>query len=170
MLSLLAENKEKKGVDLKGVDLDKILVEVYPQTKDHDEEHALEIFQEINKAEPVKLVDLPGVATTKDRKIITGAATNLRTTFPAMFSESQRCRSPHLNIDNLRDALFAANVISRHNLSTAKQLEEWLLKQNETQKVKYQNEAMRETVSKTALSKAEKNDFYLGLDSLWYSN
>jgi hypothetical protein len=29
-------------------------------------------------------------------------------------------------LDNLRDALFAANVIAWHNIKTAKQLEEWL--------------------------------------------
>lgn len=41
--------------------LQKVLVEVYPQLEHHGENHAQELFLEINKAEPIKLVDLPGM-------------------------------------------------------------------------------------------------------------
>jgi len=45
-----------------------ILVEVYPQTS---EEQAAEIFTEINKAEPCKIVDLPqSGATPIEKKVI----------------------------------------------------------------------------------------------------
>jgi hypothetical protein len=51
-------------------------VEVYPQQQqDNDtfvdaDKHATELFLEVNKAEPVKLVDMPGVAKKADRKSI----------------------------------------------------------------------------------------------------
>lgn len=165
MLSLLQEES-----DLKGLDLNKILVEVYPQSPEHGDDHAKDIFLEVNKAEPVKLVDLPGVAKGSDRKIITAAAERLTKQFPEMFKASQRCRSPHLNIDNLRDALFAANVLARHNITSTKQLEDWVLEQNKQLAEKYQSDEMKATVKESALTKAAKNNFYLGLDSSWYSN
>ena len=40
--------------------LQQVLVEVYPQLDHHGENHAQDLFLEINKAEPIKLVDLPG--------------------------------------------------------------------------------------------------------------
>jgi Uri superfamily endonuclease len=43
--------------------------------------------------------------------IITKRASHLQQKFPEMFSASQKCRAPHLNVDNLRDALFASRVI-----------------------------------------------------------
>ena len=81
-------------------DFDKILVEVYPQpvTSGGTEvdasqvDYAQEIFTEVNKAEPVKLVDMPGVAKSSHRNIINEGATRLQERFPNMFSDSQRCR------------------------------------------------------------------------------
>jgi len=104
--------------------------------------------------------------------MLTAAAENLSEQYLIMFSSSQKCRAPHLNVDNLRDALFAANVIARHNIKTAKQLQDWMLEQNELLKSKYTNEdePARGLVAKTALKKALANDFYLGLESSWYYN
>jgi hypothetical protein len=165
MMSLLREHK-----DAKGVDLDRILVEVYPERPEYGQDHAKEIFQEVNKAEPVKLVDMPGVAKGKDRKIITDGADRLNEKFPEMFSNSQRCRSPNVHIDNLRDALFAADVIPRHNIKTAAALEAWLLGQNDTMAEKYKDEKARKSAAPKALEKATKFNFYLGLDASWYYN
>lgn len=158
-------------------DFGRILVEVYPQRDDQDETaHAKDIFLEVNKAEPVKLVDLPGVASSKDRKVINEGASMIQDKFPDMFSPSQRCRSPHLNIDNLRDALFASNVLGRHKIKTPKALEAWLIGQNEILSAKFQEgggdkeAAQHLGVSSTALKKAIKFDFYLGLDSSWLYN
>lgn len=151
-----------------GFDFDKILVEVYPQLDQTDKDkHAKDIFLEINKAEPVKLVDLPGMAKASDRKVINEGADRLHDKFPDMFSSSQRCRAPHLNIDNLRDALFASNVLQRHSLKTPKALEEWMLAQNEILSTKFQSEESRMLFPERAIAKAEKHDFYLGLDSSW---
>lgn len=165
MLSILGE---KEGV--KGIDLDRVLVEVFPELPEHGDDHAKDLFLEVNKAEPVKLLDMPGVATVKDRKIITDAAEKIYKSFPDMFSASQKCRAPHVNIDNFRDALFAGNVIKRHNITTASGLEAWLLEQNEIMAKKYRDPTVKESVSKTAMEKAIKFKFYLGLDSSWYYN
>ena len=77
-------------------DFDNILVEVYPQpTVTGDKppvNYAQDVFTEINKAEPVKLVDMPGVAKSSHRNIINEGATRLQERFPKMFSDSQRCR------------------------------------------------------------------------------
>lgn len=151
------------------MDLDHVLVEVYPQTdKIRMTDHAQDIFMEINKAEPIKLVDMPGVATSKDRNMISQAVYRLEDKYPAMFSPSQRCRAPNVNVDNLRDNVFAANVIKRHNLKNATQLLEWLLKQNDSLGKKYISDTKaQEEISATAWKKASSNEFYLGLESSW---
>jgi hypothetical protein len=128
------------------------------------------IFVEVNKAEPVKLVDLPGVAKASVRKVINEGADKLMAKYPEMFSDSQRCRTPHLNIDNLRDALFASDVLQRHNIKTSTALEQWMLGQNELLASKFQSEENRKLVTATALKKADTYDFYLGLDSSWLYN
>lgn len=174
MMTILEEMKQKSEKDI--FDLERILVEVYPEDKQDQQgedgtssTHAQDIFLEINKAEPIKLVDLPGVVLSKsDRKTINEGATRINDAFPEMFSSSQRCRAPHLNLDNLRDALFASDVVKRHNLKTPKALETWILEQNKILKEQYtQDKNKAVTVSKTALEKATKNDFFLGLDSSW---
>jgi hypothetical protein len=152
-------------------DFDQILVEVYPQNDDLDESnHSKEIFLEVNKAEPVKFVDLPGVAKASHRNAINEGAARLQERFSEMFRPTQRCRPPHLNIDNLRDALFASNVIERHTLKTPKALEEWMMGQNEILATKFQSEEAKKHVSESALKKAIKFGFYLGLDSSWLYN
>lgn len=148
-----------------GFDLNRILVEVYSSEVT---DHAEEIFTEINKAEPIKLVDMPGVASKGDRKIITDAAANLQAQYSEMFKPSQSCRPPHLNIDNFRDALFAAEVIKKHNLKSSKALTDWIAARNEELRIKFQDEEVARTVPLKALEKAKQFEFYLGMgDSLW---
>ena len=113
----------------------------------------------------------PGVAKASHRTIINEGASNLLEAFPDMFKPSQRCRAPHVNIDNLRDALFASNVLDRHSLKTGKALEKWILEQNQELAKKYEtDEEAQTTVSANALKKANKFQFYLGLDSSWLYN
>lgn len=146
----------------------KVLVEVFPAREEQDDDsQAKELFLEVNKAEPVKLVDLPGVAKAKDRNIINEVAERLRDKYPDMFSDSQRCRTPHLNIDNLRDALFASKIIEKHSLKTSNALEDWILERNDMLASEFQQEENKKTVSASAWKKAEKFQFYLGLDSGW---
>ena len=149
-------------------DFENVLVEVYPaQEEQKQDSQVQDLFFEVNKAEPVKLVDMPGVAKAKDRKIITEVAESLRHKYPDMFSESQRCRSPHLNVDNLRDALFASKIIEKHSLKTSKAMEEWILQKNEILEIEFQDEANQKLVNVNALKKANRLKFYLGLDSSW---
>jgi len=165
-IGMLKVMKEK--VSDGAFDFERVLVEVFPTQMDQDEEsQAKEIFLEVNKAEPVKLVDLPGVAKAKDRKIINEVAERLRDKYPDMFSESQRCRAPHLNVDNIRDALFASKIIEKHSIKTSKALEDWILERNQLLATEFKEEDSKKSVSANALKKAEKFQFYLGLDSGW---
>ena len=149
-------------------DLDRILVEVYVSG---EVDQAEDIFTEINKAEPIKLVDMPGVASKGDRKIITDAAAKLQEQYTEMFKPSQSCRPPHLNIDNLRDALFAANVIKKYNFKSSKALLEWIHAQNNALELKFQNDDVASTMPPRVLEKAKQFKFYLGMgDSLWLYN
>ena len=158
----------KEKVTDGGFDFDNILVEVYPaQEEKNQDSQVKDIFLEVNKAEPVKLVDLPGVAKAKDRKIINEVAERLKEKYPQMFSESQRCRIPHLNVDNLRDALFASKIIEKHSLKTSKALEDWILERNGMLESEFQKEENQKLVTANALKKANKFGFFLGLDSSW---
>lgn len=171
MFTILAAKNEYNNEEKTKSIFDRILVEVYPQQEQHGETHAQDIFLEVNKAEPVKLVDMPGIAKSSDRKLLTDAAEKLSEQYRDMFSSSQKCRPPHLNLDNLRDALFAANVIARHSIKTSRQLEEWMIQQNEALAEKYaHNRQAQSMVATTALAKATKYHFYLGLESSWYYN
>ena len=160
------------------IDFERVLVEVYPHRETDDEEeeedeerHVQDLFLEINKAEPVKLIDMPGVAKAKDRKVITEAVDELYDMFPSMFSPSQRCRIPNVNVDNMRNNLFGANVMTTHKLTTSKKLLSWLVEQNKVLGEKYENnEEARAEVSPKAWKKASDNQFYLGLESRWLYN
>ncbi len=159
---------KKKVTEDDAFDFENVLVEVYPaQEEQKQDSQVQDLFFEVNKAEPVKLVDMPGVAKAKDRKIITEVAESLRQKYPDMFSESQRCRSPHLNVDNLRDALFASKIIEKHSLKTSKAMEEWILQKNEMLEIEFQDEANQKLANANALKKANRLKFYLGLDSSW---
>ena len=113
----------------------------------------------------------------------TYTASHFQDSFPAMFSASQKCRAPHLNVDNLRDALFASEIIKREKIASGGELVKFMVKKNLELKLKYtDNDASNGTkdddlygkknkpgakVSETALKKAQKHDFYLGLESTW---
>ncbi|KAL7431645.1 hypothetical protein ACHAXH_003395, partial [Discostella pseudostelligera] len=188
--------------DLANLDLNNVLVEVFIPRKLHDDKTGLSdnntprqeeqhddkaaIFTEINKAEPLKLLDLPGVTNKRTRDIIDYAASHFHDTFPAMFSSSPRCRSPHLNLDNFRDALFASEIIQREKIGSGGELVKWITKRNEQLRIRYKSSeqvveensgdtAAREleddgkkgTINETAIKKAQKHDFYLGLESTW---
>ena len=155
------------------IDFDRVLVEVYPyqEANGDDDKHAQDLFLEINKSEPIKLVDMPGVAKSKDRKIITEAVDQLYDLYPNMFSPSQRCRIPNVNVDNMRNNLFGANVMTTHKLTTSKKLLGWMLEQNELLAKKYEgDEEIQSAVSPKAWKKANTNGFYLGLESSWLYN
>ena len=193
MMALLKEEQRKnsgKGNktsqlsdELANLDLDNIVVEVFfPRQSSDDsvssssgqeQDDKAIIFTEINKAEPVKLIDLPGVTSKSTRDIIDHAATHFYDTYPGMFSPSARCRAPHLHLDSLRDALFASDVISRETIGSGGELVKWIVLKNSELGERYMLENNAEPnnadkkVSPAALKKARKHDFYLGLESSW---
>ncbi len=186
------EQKKDEQVDLLAqLDLDNVLVEVFlpQQTRNSDnvladtnqqqnqisleeQDDKAVIFTEINKAEPIKLLDLPGVTNKRTRDVIDYAANHFHNAFPEMFSPSQKCRAPHLNLDNLRDALFASEVIKREKIGSGGELVKWMVKKNEELKeVLMSNDGGSldggKKVSDSALKKASKHKFFLGLESTW---
>jgi hypothetical protein len=85
------------------------LLEVFTLEK---ESEARALFLEINSAMPVKLIDLPEGGARPDIKgIIDGAVDSLVSQFPAFFKSSLNPKLPHVNIDNMRDALFQVSHI-----------------------------------------------------------
>ena len=202
------------GDELDSLDLENVLVEVFVSRRSRDdadrravpaaaagfggggvgdEDDMAAIFTEINKAEPVKLLDLPGVTTKRTRDIIDHAASHYRDAYPAMFSTSARCRAPHLNLDNLRDALFASEVIQRERMGSGGELVRWMSRRNDELRERYGDDngggggggSLEEkkdggnggaaaaeddkiiSISETVLRKARNHDFYLGLESTW---
>ena len=165
MLQILSNTK----VASDQFDFDRILVEVYSQPENVDPDvYATEIFQEINKAQPANLVDLPGVVKDEHLQIINVAVTAISDKFPEMFKPSTSCRRPHLNIDNVRNEIFLNKVIERHEFKTAKHMEDWMLARNQAMATKYQTSDSKSKIADRALSKAHTYGFYLGLDSTWY--
>ena len=186
------EQLKDEQVDLLAqLDLDNVLVEVFlpQQTRNSDnvladskqqqkqlsqeeQDDKAVIFTEINKAEPIKLLDLPGVTNKRTRDVIDYAANHFHNAFPEMFSPSQKCRAPHLNLDNLRDALFASEVIKREKIGSGGELVKWMVKKNEELKEVFMNNDGGsldggKKVSDNALKKASKHEFFLGLESTW---
>ena len=149
-----------------------ILVEVF--SLKHEDEVS-ELFLDINKAEPVKDVDLPGAASTHDREILLSAVTALQFQFPAFFKESTKCRKPNLNADNFRDALFQSKVIERRKIKTDEDLVNYLLQKNVELSERTDMEWAAFAPSPTAPSKAFMNQiakareggFFLGLVNDW---
>ena len=80
------------------------------------------------------------------------------------------CLLAHLNVDNLRDALFASNVLDRHKLKSAKALDTWIMGQNDMLATEFSGDSPPPGVSVKAWEKATHYDFYLGLTSNWYYN
>eukprot|EP00291_Cryptomonas_curvata_P025995 CAMPEP_0172163526 /NCGR_PEP_ID=MMETSP1050-20130122/7320_1 /TAXON_ID=233186 /ORGANISM="Cryptomonas curvata, Strain CCAP979/52" /LENGTH=387 /DNA_ID=CAMNT_0012833725 /DNA_START=304 /DNA_END=1464 /DNA_ORIENTATION=+ len=147
-----------------------MLVEVYPQLSDGQ---AAEVFTEINKAEPCKLIDLPTSAVAPlVKEIIDGAAEGLRRKYSEMFKPSSQCRTPHMNIDNLRDELFQAEVVARGGFGSAGALLAWLEDRNTALAAIPDSEWVprRRTRSGSlgkALAKARAQGFFLGLEWDW---
>merc|ERR1711982_188397 len=94
-------------------------------------------------------------------------ATKLQKMYPTMFKPSQRCRSPHINIDNLRDCIFTAGVIEKNMLKNSADLLDWILMKNRDLSQFYRKKKSEEEPSSAAVEKALKFDFYLGLNNSW---
>ena len=149
-----------------------VLVEVYA-AMDQDTDIS-ELFVEINKAEPVLSIDLPlpefGGATVTHNAILSGAAELLQHKYPTMFKESHNCRTPHMNVDKLRDELHKSGLIEKLKFEQPEQLFAWLEQQNEAL-LKHDDSRFVDDKSSAArakaLAKARQHAFMLGMDWNW---
>ena len=153
-----------------------VLVEVFENV---DDARASEIFTEINAAQPVRFVDLPGVAPPDVKWMLEGAAQRIKERYPAMFSASERCKIPNVNLDVLREELFSAEVVNRFGIADEDAFVTWLEGENAKLAQRTEKEWLEarpkrgrgstgseETYLK-ALAKAEEHGFYLGMDFSW---
>uniref|UniRef100_A0A7S2XHN0 Uncharacterized protein n=1 Tax=Lotharella oceanica TaxID=641309 RepID=A0A7S2XHN0_9EUKA len=147
-----------------------VLVEVF---QFNDGKQADKLFIEINKAEPVKSIDMPGEVNPNIKVSIDDAVDELHDEFKAMFKVSSKCLAPHVNMDVLREDLFEADVCGRFNLKSKKELLAWLMAKN-TEMAKLDDAAWEQRRGSKkpksfgkALEKARRNNFFLGMDKQW---
>ena len=155
---------------------DEVLVEVFPDVSD---EKAAALFTEINAAQPIRFVDMPGVVAPEMKWALEGAASALKAAYPAMFSESTRCKIPNVNLDVLREQLHEAEVASRFGLKTEADFVAWMAAENarlgdrtEKQWVRMRPKRGRGSAGSKeaylkALAKAREHGFFLGMCETW---
>lgn len=155
--------------------LQEMVVDVYPAM---DDAKIFALFAEINKCEPVSLVDMPadvveGGASEADREAIDAVAVDLQRKYPDMFKPSRSCRPPHVNVDVLRAEIHKSGVLAK----LQEPLATWIAQRNrDLANVSHDRwrrdkdlrclGASKDAIDK-ALSKAVKHDFYLGLTWEW---
>lgn len=157
-----------------------ILTEVYDVASD-DDGPVRDLFVEINQAQPVLEVDLPGSDDKENLKnAITAAVAQLAAENPHMFKPSARCRPPHLNEDVFRQTLFesdrAREIVEGKSAEEAQEaMLAWVVGVNEGMGERSDEEWMssqllrvkKQSALETALAKSKKHDFFLGLDLSW---
>lgn len=158
--------------------LSEIVVEVYPEAEDA---RVFELFAEINKCEPVALVDMPsdvveGGATRDDREAIDAAAIRLKSRYADMFKPSRACRPPHVNVDVLRDEIHKSGIL-RHLEQQKQSLDDWIeMRNRDLAALPYRKwhddpslrcRAFTKAAIDNALAKATKFNFFLGLTWAW---
>jgi len=149
-----------------------ILTEVYCV-----EENAVkDLFKEINQAQPVIEIDMPDSDSDYSKHVVDATVEKLRSQFAAMFSPSQRCRAPNVNVDVLRQKLFDADVVHsllKSNLTEEQNIEtlhNFIIDINNqlSQRTDEQWKSMNQRPSfQKALEKSKDNQFFLGIDTAW---
>ena len=144
-------------------------MEIYP-IRSVDE--AKDLFMEINQAQPVQAMDLPGGSDGDVKEAINEACDALYDAHKPMFSSSLRCRPPHLNLDKLRQSihdneLFEMVRSSSNGSADGVSLLRWMEAKNEQLGAR-DDSAWIKVGGKgpgfaKALKKARKHSFYLGL-------
>ena len=138
-----------------------VMVEVFHTS---GEKQVMDLFCEINSAEPVRLIDMPthDPVSSKIKLAIDEAVESLEAQYPGMWG-GPRCRAPNLNSDKFRNDLFESSFMTRNGLKTTKQLQRALKRANSLL-MKKQNEL---GASSGQLKKASKSGFFLGFTSRW---
>ena len=111
--------------------------------------------------------------------MLEGAAQRIKERYPAMFSASERCKIPNVNLDVLREELFSAEVVNRFGIADEDAFVTWLEGENAKLAQRTEKEWLEarpkrgrgstgseETYLK-ALAKAKEHGFYLGMDFSW---
>lgn len=159
----------------------RIATEVYHVSGAAANETMVEIFTEINKCEPVQLIDIPGLVDAQQHAALAFAVESLRAKFKPMFKPTKACRAPHLNVDLLRQELYDANVLVRHcgieafgkgDEQAGDALLRWLLAANDGLASRSDDEWREshkgsQAAFTKALQKARDNGLYLGLEKSW---
>jgi len=146
-----------------------VLLEVF---KLCSETGAKQLFTEINKMEPVRLIDLPDMGSIDVKEALNYAAEKLESEYPEMFKTSSRCRIPHLNVDVFRDELFQSDILTRFHLRTGDDVLQYLKNVNkkmEARSLEQWKEVYKGSASELekAITKAKKFGFFLGIDRAW---
>ncbi len=138
-----------------------VMVEVFHTS---GEKQVMDLFCEINSAEPVRLIDMPthDPVSSKIKIAIDEAVESLEAQYPGMWG-GPRCRAPNLNADKFRNDLFESSFMTRNGLKTTKQLQTALKRAN-SNLMKRQNEL---GASSGQLKKASKSGFFLGFTGKW---
>ena len=167
---LLSQQGHVNGIERK------VVVDVFSTESD---EEITALFKEINSAEPIRLIDMPGEGASEQLKELLDAATDqLTETFAEMFKPSLRCKPPHLNVDIFRDEVFQSEVITRNNLKTSAALIDFIARTNDKlsklSDEKWEEILLANGLFKSkgklmdqAIKKARTHNFFLGLDSTW---
>ena len=148
-----------------------VLVEIFPVTSTDD---AKDLFLEINQAQPVQAMDLPGGSDGGAKNAINAACDALHEKYKPMFSSSMRCRPPHLHLDNLRQTIHdneLCDILGDNENGGAPLDGDALLKWLEDTNSKFGSRSDKEwkkiggsgPAFAKAIKKARKFDFYLGL-------
>mmetsp|Transcript_9399 Transcript_9399/g.13000 ORF Transcript_9399/g.13000 Transcript_9399/m.13000 type:complete len:335 (-) Transcript_9399:181-1185(-) len=149
-----------------------VLIEVFEL---NDGKQADRLFIEINKAEPVKSIDMPGEVNPNVKATIDEAVDELKGTYSEMFKVSSKCLAPHVHQDTLREDLFEADVCGRQGLRDKGALMRYIMDKNEKMGAKTDEEWLRQKAKRKsekaflkALEKARKHNFFLGMNKDWF--
>ena len=151
-----------------------VLVEVFHEAAG---DSAAALFTEINQAQPIRGVDMPGAADGAAKRVLEEALQMLKRKYKQCFKPSANPRAPNVNIDALKDALFQAGVPATDGPKGPVPLFAWLEAQNAALrawtdeewrlKLRMRNGSKRHRAFLAALEKARAADFFLGLDASW---
>jgi hypothetical protein len=170
---LLSQQGQIDGIERK------VVVDVFVTESD---EQVTALFKEINSAEPIRLIDMPGEGASEQTKELLDAATDqLAEEFSEMFKPSLRCKPPHVNVDIFRDDVYQSEIITRKNIQTAKGLIDYIASVNEKLAERSEEDweqllilhgsfKTKGKAMEQAIKKAKTNKFYLGLDNSWLGN
>jgi hypothetical protein len=165
--------------------LKKVLVEVYSLSTEDARNNAAKrnnssssaslltasiLFTEINKAEPIKGIDMPDTPISKDHLEIINAGTKMLKDyrqFGLCFKPTSRFRQPHVNLDSMRDEIYNSDLVKRNKIRSETELFDFLMARNEEIQLKFESKAAVGKLSDQINKKVKATGFYLGIENGW---